>query len=342
MNKKDKGDSMAFLSPYTTPPSLEGELGLGVCLTNSAPPYPKVPGGVVDLARILDGHGLFVSTLVAQPGVRMVRLRQDLDDEQALRVVCASRCPPHEDSPGRAARALRAQGLLVTSLSGFAGDHLYGAGFARPHVGLTEKGKDFVRAVADNGGIGDLSHMSRRCIIDTLELTARENLALPLMASHVACSAMYNHGQSLPDEVLLELFARGGYVGIIGLTPLLSASDDSDRPFFQHLLHALKLAQQAGRGLVGLGSDAVYRDRSVVEARRQMNNVLAQFPNHHGDFDEFAGRSPGYPDDWITSGTKIPELVAAGLKRRGVKEPVIDGVVGRNLIDFLSTALPDR
>ena len=341
MKQAVHADAMGFLSPYREPPVIEGRLALQVVCTTSAPSYPKYPGGKVSLDRIREGHEKFVSVLETQPLVRIVRGREDLDAAGSVKVVCGLRCPPEDGDPRRAARQIRRQGNRMTNLSGFDGDHPYGAGFARPDIGLTENGREFVRACADCGMIGDVAHMSHRCIMDTLELIARERLSMPLMASHVGCFSVYPHGQNLPDEIIRAIFEMGGFLGIIGLTPLLSEKDDTEAPFFQHLAYALEMARKVGKGWVGFGSDAVYRDRTIDEARQQMRALLDRFPNRRKAFDDIDARIPGFPSRWITSGTRIPELIDQGMKQRGFDAEVIHGVLGNNLLHFLRAALPD-
>lgn len=338
-----RADSMGFLAPQPGPPVIDRRSAIDLALVTSAPPVSlTVPGASPNLKQTLAKHREFIRTLLAQSEIaHLVLSREDLDIPGCIRVVCGLQCPPIGARPQRIAQILWEVGIRVVNLSGYEGLHRHGAGFAEPTVGLTCAGRRFVRACAEVGLIGDVSHMSHQCIRETLRLIDKEGLRLPLMASHVGCYGVHAHDRNLPDDILEEIFARNGYVGIVGMTPFLSAHDDSVEPFFRHLEYALAMVKKTGDGYVGFGSDAIYRDQDAEETRKHWGDLLKTVAQDPSRF-KVADRIPPFPREWVEQGTQIPQLIQAEMRRRGFDLATRQGVLGANFLRFLRLALPEK
>ncbi|MBI5003617.1 membrane dipeptidase [Candidatus Kaiserbacteria bacterium] len=314
-----KADSMGFLAPRFDPPIIDKRSAIDLALVTSAPPVSLTdPAAPPSLKQTLAKHREFIRELLAQWEIaHLVLSREDLDIPECIRVVCGLQSPPIGARPQRIAQILWEVGIRVVNLSGYEGPHQFGAGFAEPRVGLTLSGRRFVRACAKVGLIGDVSHMSHQCIRDTFRLIDKEQLRLPLMASHVGCCGVHAHDRSLPDDILQEIFVRGGYVGIVGMAPFLSTHDTSIEPFFRHLEYALAMAKKVRSGFVGFGSDVVYRDQVQDEDR-------------------------SFPREWVEQETQIPQLIQAEMRKRGFDLATRQGVLGANFLRFLRLALPEK
>jgi membrane dipeptidase len=83
-----------------------------------------------------------------------------------------------------------------------------GAGASIPE-GLSDFGREVVRAMNELGMIVDLSHAGERSFHDALESSSK-----PVIASHSGCRALHDHPRNLTDDQLRALAGNGGVVGI--------------------------------------------------------------------------------------------------------------------------------
>lgn len=73
------------------------------------------------------------------------------------------------------------------------------------HGGLTEFGREVVRAMNDVGMIVDISHVSDATFDHVLQTTR-----VPVIASHSSCRALTSHPRNLTDDMLRRLADNGG------------------------------------------------------------------------------------------------------------------------------------
>ncbi len=166
--------------------------------------------------------------------------------------------------------------------------------------GLTEAGRSLLRALRRHHLILDLSHMADRSMRDSLELWTG-----PLIASHVGARSLCDRQRQLPDEVIREVAARDGLLGVslysghLRLEPPSSIADVVE--------HAAHFARVAGdTRFVGLGSDL----DGGFGAELAAIDLLAD----------------------------LRSLRRALIKRFGVAEA--NGIMGGNWLRFLGAALP--
>ena len=80
--------------------------------------------------------------------------------------------------------------------------------------GLTDFGRDVVRACQDWGILVDLSHASDTTCWHTLEVSTK-----PIMATHTKCRARTKSPRDLSDELIRAIADTGGVVGILAPAP---------------------------------------------------------------------------------------------------------------------------
>ena len=139
------------------------------------------------------------------------------------------------------------------------------SGGERLHGGLSDFGREVVRAMNALGMIVDVSHASDETFWDALEATRA-----PVIASHSSARALAPHPRNLTDDMLRAVAANGGVVmvnfGGIFLDPRKVGSWRLAKNWIRHagtlpttlaMLadHVEHVARVAGPEHVGLGSD---------------------------------------------------------------------------------------
>ncbi len=118
--------------------------------------------------------------------------------------------------------------------------------------GLTDLGKDLIRACNRLKILIDLSHLNERGFWDVAELSDA-----PLVATHSNAHALSPHSRNLIDKQLAAIRESKGMVGVNFAVSFLRADgrQDSDTPIelvIDHVEHMLKAVGEDG---VGFGSD---------------------------------------------------------------------------------------
>lgn len=118
--------------------------------------------------------------------------------------------------------------------------------------GLSDAGRELVRACGELRILVDLSHLNARGFWDVADLSTA-----PLVASHSGAHALCASPRNLTDDQLRAIGERGGLVGINFHVGFLRADgrEDADTPLDSVAAHAAYVAAVAGVEAVGLGSD---------------------------------------------------------------------------------------
>ena len=118
--------------------------------------------------------------------------------------------------------------------------------------GLTEAGRDLVRACNELGILVDLSHLNLRGFFDAAELSSA-----PLVESHSNVHALCPSTRNLTDDQLDAVAASRGIVGVNFAVAFLREDGqlERDTPLETVLDHVEYLVDRMGIDHVGLGSD---------------------------------------------------------------------------------------
>lgn len=141
----------------------------------------------------------------------------------------------------------------------FMPDWLYRRVFGEPDVGLTALGTAAARALAREGVLVDITHMSERAIADTFATLGPDAAVL---ASHTACrfgSLAYN----LSDDTIREVGRRGGVMGVIacehyassGLRRKVRTFDESMELVFAHVDRIAQVTGSHDHAAIGTDLD---------------------------------------------------------------------------------------
>lgn len=115
--------------------------------------------------------------------------------------------------------------------------------------GLTDSGRDFVRACWDLGIVVDLSHVSDRSFWDVADLSAKEGK--PLLAGHSNCRALCPSPRNLTDEMLDAVITSQGAVGLNLCPDFLGQGRDVPAA----VAHGIHVLARGGEEALCLGCD---------------------------------------------------------------------------------------
>jgi len=118
--------------------------------------------------------------------------------------------------------------------------------------GLTEAGRDLVRACDRIGILIDLSHITEKGFWDVAELSGG-----PLVASHSNAHALVPVARNLTDRQLDAIRERDGLVGLNFAVTMLRSDgrEDAATPMTDLVRHVDHMVERMGIGCVAIGSD---------------------------------------------------------------------------------------
>ena len=105
--------------------------------------------------------------------------------------------------------ALHDAGFRLIGLHHFLDSEVGGSLHGASHAGLTDYGRALVRDLVAKGFIIDLTHSSVATARDVLALTD-----VPLVVSHTGICSHCQSPRNFPDDVMVDIMARGGVAGI--------------------------------------------------------------------------------------------------------------------------------
>ncbi len=150
-------------------------------------------------------------------------------------------------------RGLRSLGIVWSRENDFG----YGVPMAHPHSpdigpGLSEAGRDLVRACNRLGILVDVSHLNEKGFWDVARITDR-----PIIASHSNVHAICANSRNLTDKQLDAIKESDGLVGINFFVGFLrpDGAHNSDTSLDVVADHAAYLVDRIGEDCVALGSD---------------------------------------------------------------------------------------
>ena len=150
-------------------------------------------------------------------------------------------------------------------------------------VGLKEDGKLLITHLHNRKIAIDLSHTSDRLAFDILNFVDKNNLKVPIIASHSNMRSVFYHKRNLPDELVLELIHRQGLIGM-NLVKYFVNPENPDE-IYRHIEYALKLGAEKNLCFgADFFDDKAHPDQSRYPyffdeladstAYHQMNNII--------------------------------------------------------------------
>ncbi len=141
----------------------------------------------------------------------------------------------------------------------FMPDGLYRRVFSEPAEGLTDLGRAAATAMAREGILVDITHMSDRAVDETFTVLPAD---VPVIASHMACRFDGSSEYNLRDATIREIAQRRGVMGVIacehwaGSGPPKRKLKGFDDSFELICAHIDRIAQVTGsHDFAAIGSD---------------------------------------------------------------------------------------
>jgi membrane dipeptidase len=134
-------------------------------------------------------------------------------------------------------------------------------------VGLSDFGRQVIRALDSLGVVIDISHTGIKTIEDILEVTIN-----PIIASHSGVRALRNHHRNLYDEQIIAIANSGGVIGVVFYPSFLSSISQSVtiNTVVQHIDYIV--------GLVGIDHVAIGSDFDGIESTPSGLEDVSKFP----------------------------------------------------------------
>jgi membrane dipeptidase len=177
----------------------------------------------------------------------------------------------------------------------------YSGGTGAPG-GLTDLGRQLLKAMRRKRVILDLSHMADQAVAEAFAIWRG-----PIIASHANSRELVPGDRQLTSETVAEIARRGGVVGVSFYgNHLRTSGRPTLKDVVAHLVHHAESA--GGPEYVGLGTD-----------------LDGGFDARQAPFAEMA---------------KLKELPA--MLRRHFNRAQVEGIMGGNWLDFLGRSLPPR
>ncbi|MDJ0975557.1 MAG: membrane dipeptidase, partial [Planctomycetota bacterium] len=169
-------------------------------------------------------------------------------------------------------------------------------------TGLSQAGRDLIRAMREHGVVPDLSHLTPIAFDDVMD----QDDGL-VVASHSNAFALCPHPRNLTDAQIQRIAERDGLVGIVLYNPFLGDAAVDLGTVLAHIDHMVQLV---GPDHVGLGSD---------------------LDGGFGTSDAPEGI------ETVADLARIGE----GLRERGYPDPAIEKILGGNWLRIVRQALPE-
>ena len=138
------------------------------------------------------------------------------------------------------------EGVRLVNITWNYVNSLSGAAMAEDKSGLSEKGREFIKAAQALGIVVDMSHISEKAFFDTMEIASK-----PIIAGHSNAKALCPHPRNLTDQQFEAIISAGGVAGI-NFCPDFLGEDATVETIVEHIWHFLALG---GSKNVCIGSD---------------------------------------------------------------------------------------
>lgn len=191
------------------------------------------------------------------------------------------------------------------------------------NAGITKLGRATIERVEAEKLLLDLSHGGARTMAEAAAHAKR-----PLVISHTAARALYDHPRNTDDATIRAVADKGGVVGVYFMMFLRADSRPSGEDLIRHIEHVANVAGEDG---VGIGTDNGVLPRVITEESRKQNREWANARIKAGI------ASPGEGPDifpMVADYNSIDRYrrLAGDLQKRGWSQARLEKLMGGNFL----------
>lgn len=189
--------------------------------------------------------------------------------------------------------------------------------------GVTRMGKEVIREMNRVGVVVDMSHSAEKSTFDAIELSEK-----PIAITHANPSFWHNARRNKSNELLKELGASGGMLGLSLYPHHLQNGTDCTLDSFCSMV--AQTAEVMGVSQIGIGSDLCLKQpNSVVDWMRNGTWTKTK------DYGEGSASNASFPDQpaWFQDARGFVNL-EKGLKSVGFDDKEIKLILGNNWFNF--------
>lgn len=210
-------------------------------------------------------------------------------------------------------------------------------------AGLSHFGRLLVKELNEAGISLDVSHVGARTTLDIIEAST-----VPVSATHVNRRSVFDSPRNKSDEVLREIAACGGVVGVVTLGPTVWNGDPNAFPTMDDVIgHVVNLVEFLGEDHVGFGTDHMLSQDSDNDPGPGWwrggppMTALVEKPGGFGEFlkafqSDFLEKGLLVEQNWprgfetIADWAKVPQL----LRDAGLSDEAARKVLGGNWVRY--------
>lgn len=141
--------------------------------------------------------------------------------------------------------------IMYISFTHHAENRFGGGNFST--AGLKNDGKALIDYLHKRNIAIDFSHTSDALAYDILNYISKENISVPIIASHSNYRPVYDHKRNLPDDVATEIIHQKGLIGLNFVRAFVNP--EKVNSLQEHVAHGLELG---GENTICYGADYFY------------------------------------------------------------------------------------
>jgi microsomal dipeptidase-like Zn-dependent dipeptidase len=172
--------------------------------------------------NLFDSQYQAMYRLIQQNNLRVIRLREDIDNISSLSVLLHIEWIDHEVTREEISKYFQ-KGIRSIGLVWNVDNHLAESNISSAWTGLTELGKEIIQEMNALGIIIDTAHMSHASMMQTVALSTK-----PILNSHANLKHFCAHTRNVEDAFLYALKENGGVLWLSVYTPFIWSSRVED------------------------------------------------------------------------------------------------------------------